>query len=246
MTAFKIIINCGPCEQFIEQCLQSVLSQSFENWEALVTVDPCGDDTFERALQVRDPRIRFFRNAVRRYSLRNQIRAIELSNAGPEDVIVSLDGDDWFARNDALQIIADTYERSNCWMTYGSWVSNALVPDDGERWPAYREGTTDFRRARWLATAVRTWKKWLWDRVSDVDLRDDAGEYFRIAEDRAIMLPLLEMAGTSRAKHIPETIMIYNQLASQPVSERMNVEKSTNVRVVHGRPPYQLLAAPTN
>ena len=62
----------------------------------------------------------------------------------------------------ALQVIVNTYLRHDCWLTYGSWVPNV---EDGYvgQWPPYPEGTTDFRRHPHRATAVRTWKKWLWD-----------------------------------------------------------------------------------
>ena len=240
MTKLKIIINCGPCEHFIGKCLESVRQQSFHNWEAYVTVDACGDDTFDRAAEASasDQRILVMRNSKRRYSLRNQIAAINRMAADPEDVIVSLDGDDWFSREDALRIIADTYERFDCWMTYGSWSSTGGPAGTG-RWPAYPDGTTDFRHARWLATAVRTWKRWIWDRIDGDDLRDDNGEYFRIAEDRAIMLPLLDMCGTERAKHIATPIMEYNQ--SGAAGETLAPEALRNITILEGRSRYARL-----
>lgn len=240
---FKIIINCGPCERFIGKCLHSVISQSEKEWEAYVTVDACGDETFAKAVEAAagDPRIRIMRNEVRRYSLYNQIAAIERAEAQPEDVIVHLDGDDWFARTDALEIIRNTYEHFDCWMTYGSWFSDpgALTPG---MWPPYPEGTTDFRHHRWLGTAVRTWKQWLWEHLDQSALRDDAGKYFRIAEDRAIMIPLLEMCGTTRAKHIAAPIMVYNQAAAAPDAETV-AEAERNVRIVESRPPYKCLSS---
>lgn len=158
--------------------------------------------------------------------------------ADPEDVIVSLDGNDWLPREDALQIISDTYERFGCWVTYGSWWSTGGPMGTG-LWPAYPDGATDFRHTPWLATAVRTWKRWIWDRIDLNDLRDDNGEYFRIAEDRAIMLPLLEMCGTKRAKHIAIPIMEYNQ--SGAVNEQMDTEAARNVKLLASRTPYARL-----
>src|SRR5258708_6328395 len=126
MTHFRIFINCGPFEKVIRTSLESVINQSFTNLAAYVTLDPCRDKTFANAVNVPAPypRIQARTKATRRYSLRNLVDAIGRSKAGPEDVIAMLDGDDWFASRDALQIIAETYERSGCWMTYGSWLSN--------------------------------------------------------------------------------------------------------------------------
>jgi glycosyltransferase involved in cell wall biosynthesis len=247
MTHFRIFINCGPFEKVIRTCLESVINQSFTNWAAYVTVDPCGDKTFANAVKIAatDPRIHVCRNLTRRYSLRNLVDAIGRSKAGPEDVIAMLDGDDWFASRDALRIIAETYERSGCWMTYGSWLSNVPGPSgrhDG-RWPAYAEGTSDFRHTRWLGTAVRTWKKWLWDLIDDSDLRGSSGDYFRIGEDQAIMLPMLEMSGTARAKHIPDPIMVYNKTIRYVIPESIEEERQDVAALIDRRAPYRRLEA---
>lgn len=248
VSGFKIIVNCGPNRDFIGRCLESVRSQSLPGWEAFVTVDPCGDDTFPRAAEAArgEPRIRIRRNRTRRYSLCNLVHAIRRSGAGPEDVIVSLDGDDWFSTPDALRTIAGRYRRSDCWMTYGSWLSNVVGPG-GRRdgmWPAYPEGTTDFRRTRWLGTAVRTWKKWLWDQLRDADLRDDSGQYFRISEDQAVMLPLLEMCGTAHAHQIAAPIMVYNKLPKYAVPDDIARERERNAELLCRRRPYPPLDKP--
>src|SRR5206468_5255076 len=95
----RIIVNCGPCEQFIGKCFASMRSQKFTDWQAYVTLDPCGDRTFSEAVLARnaDRRIRITRNRNRLYSMVNLTRAVERSAAEPDDIIVVLDGDDWFA-----------------------------------------------------------------------------------------------------------------------------------------------------
>jgi len=245
MTKFKIVINCGPCQDFIEQCIASIKAQSLASWEAYVTVDPCGDNTYACALCAGsgDPRIQVKQNETRRYSMYNLVQAIKWSNAEPEDVIAALDGDDWFANDDALRIIAEAYEKSDCWITYGSWLSNVMGPSGRPNgcWPPYPEETTDFRRHRFLGTAVRTWKKWLWDHLQDSDLRNEAGDYVRVSEDQMIMIPLLEMCGTSRAKHIAEPIMVYNKTARYPVDQAINDEGMRNGYLIDTRPPYTRL-----
>ncbi len=245
MTKFKIMINCGPCQDFIGKCLSSVQAQSLTDWKAYVTVDPCGDDTYARAVRAAggDPRILVVRNKTRRYSMRNLIESIRRSNADPEDVIATLDGDDWFSDNHALRIIAEAYEKFDCWITYGSWLSNVAGPSgrpDG-MWPAYPEGTTDFRRHRFLGTAVRTWKRWLWDHMSDAHLRNASGQYVRVSEDQMIMIPLLEMCGTAKARHIGAPIMTYNKLVTYPVDPTISAEGLSNGDLIDRRPPYPRL-----
>ncbi len=237
----KIIVNCGPSEPYIGRCLASIRSQSFVNWEAYVTIDPCGDRTLHEGVCARDgdPRIHLHANKTRQYSMVNLIQAIKRSAAPPEDVIVVLDGDDWFATVDALAIIHNTYAKFACWMTYGSWIADP--PKMRGMWPAYPDGTTDFRNAPWLGTAVRTWKKWLWDLIDDRDFRDAQGNYFRVTEDRAAMLPMLEMSGTSKAKHIPDLLMIYNRFSPHACAYTLRDEMLANSDYLQARPPYSKL-----
>jgi glycosyltransferase involved in cell wall biosynthesis len=245
MTKLKIMINCGACQDFVAQCISSVRSQTLPEWEAYVTVDPCGDDTYARAVLAADGdrRIHVQQNTIRRYSMYNLIQAILRSDAGPEDVIVTLDGDDWFSGDCALRTIADQYEKYDCWLTYGSWLSNVEGPKGHWNgcWPAYPDGTTDFRRHRFLGTAVRTWKKWLWDHLRDADLRAESGEYVRVSEDQMIMIPLLEMAGTARARHIATPIMTYNKLVKYPANDAITEEGVRNGYLIDSRPPYRRL-----
>lgn len=212
----KIIINCGPCEDYIGLCFDSLRAQTHRGWEAFVTIDACADDTAERAWAARrgDGRIDIRVNAERRYAMSNLVHAVGRSGAGPHDIIVILDGDDWLASDRALERIVAEYRQRECWMTYGSWVTNdpSRTGASAGLWPAYPEGTTRFRETTWLGTAVRSWKKWLWDLVDDRHFRDEEGNYIRIAEDQATMLPMLEMSGTGKARHIPDALMIYNRL----------------------------------
>jgi len=241
----RIMVNCGPCEEFVGKCLASILSQSFTDWQAYVTVDPCGDRTFEAAMLARrgDRRIDIRQNLERRFSMANLFHAIQRSDAQAGDVIVALDGDDWFATPEALRIIDETYRRFDCWMTYGSWIADQpdIEPERRGRWPAYGESTTDFRSAEWLGTAVRTWKRWLWDLIDERGLRDCDGNYFRVTEDQAVMLPMLEMSGTQRARHIAEVLMVYNRSSPHACGLTRCEEMLANSRYIRSLPPYSRL-----
>ncbi|ETW97267.1 MAG: hypothetical protein ETSY1_23335 [Candidatus Entotheonella factor] len=242
MLRLKIIVNCGPCEAYIGKCLDSIKRQTYPHWEAYVTIDPHGDRTFECAQVEKggDERITVTQNTDSLYSTANLVRAIDRSQAEPEDVIVTLDGDDWFSSEEVLRIIVRTYTTFDCWLTYGSWVPNF---DDGYvgQWPAYPEGITDFRARRYLATQVKTWKKWLWDLIDDRDLRDENGQYFRATGDQAVMFPMLEMSGTHRAKHISDILMIYNRATPYSADKTKYREMKQNEAYIRSKPAYTQL-----
>ena len=129
-------------------------------------------------------------------------------------------------------------------MTYGSWLANdpSRFGHAAGRWPAYDPGTTDFRTAPWLGTAVRSWRKFLWDRIDDRDFRDAEGAYFRMVEDQASMLPMLEMAGTARARHIPDVLMVYNRLNPHGCGKtNLQLMRATEA-YIRTLPPYIRLA----
>jgi hypothetical protein len=245
--SLKVIVNCGPSRHYIAKCLESLRAQTLADWEAYVTVDPFGDGTFNRAVEAAggDPRISITHNNTRMYAMANLVSAIERSRAEPEDVIVVLDGDDWFYRDDALQIIAEAYTKNDCWMTYGSWESNVEHIIGGL--PAYSQETINFREAEWLATAVRTWKKWLWNLIDDKDLRDEKGNYLAVAEDVAVMFPMLEMSGTQRARHIPQILMLYNRANPACVGNVRRPELERIADYIRRKPRYrQLISKPVD
>ena len=241
----KLIVNCGPCEEWIGHCLTSLRSQTWSGWQAFVTVDACGDRTYQRAIEARcgDARISIERNERRHYSMRNLIDGIARSNAAPDDIIVVLDGDDWLRHDDALRLIARTYAQEDCWLTYGSWESND--PNSPGCWPPYPDDTMDFRSLRWLGTAIRTWKKWLWDLIDTDGFRDRNGEYFRVVEDLASMFPMMEMSTTRRMRHVAEPLMLYNRTVNGAALV-MADEMEENTLWLRSRPKYRPLdGAPT-
>jgi glycosyltransferase involved in cell wall biosynthesis len=241
---FRIITNCGPAEAYIARCIASVQEQSVRDWTCTITIDPCGDATYDRAVSAAagDPRFDIRLNEQRHWAMHNLVNGIARCGASEDDVIVTLDGDDHFATPRALEIIGDTYRRFDCWMTYGSWAGEGME----ESWPVhtrggwsgYPDGTSDFRSGMWLGTAVRTFRKWLWDMVDDADLRDDDGEYYRIVEDQACMIPMLEMATTRRARHIADILLIYNRGNPQGVGRVMYDEMLATTERIRARRPY--------
>jgi len=157
----------------------------------------------------------------------------------PDAVLITMDGDDWFIRPDAVSRIMHEYISEECWMTYGSWVSNR--PNYPLGLPAYPEGTTDFRHMNWFCTQVRTCKKWLLDLVKDEDLKDENNEHYRWPSDWPLWFPMIEMATTKHAVHIPDILMMYNRTSiySMPSSPG----RTANEQVLREKTPYEPLPA---
>lgn len=159
-------------------------------------------------------------------ALGNQLRMWE--DLHDDDVIVMLDGDDWFASDWALEHVSRAYA-AGAMMTYGSFMWR-----DGRIGFGSPVGT-DPRAEPWRASHLKTCRAGLIKRIKDADLRRTDGEYFRCAGDQALMLPMLEMAG-ARATWIPEILYCYN--APPYVA---SADAFSEVRTIRERPRYERL-----
>ena len=93
---FSLIIPCCDVEPYVAECLQSVLDQSFQDWECLIGVETSKDRTEEviREKTAGDDRFRIFTGP--RTGSCSESRNIGTENARGEYVIF-LDGDDLIA-----------------------------------------------------------------------------------------------------------------------------------------------------
>ena len=102
---FSIIIPCCNVEQYIEECLLSILNQPFQEWECLVVVETSRDKTEQivRMFSEKDKRIRFFTQP--RSGSPSAGRNTGLEHAQGEYVIF-VDGDDCIGENKLAELAA--------------------------------------------------------------------------------------------------------------------------------------------
>jgi glycosyltransferase involved in cell wall biosynthesis len=105
----SIVIPTYNHAQFLEKCLQSVVNQTFKEWEAIIVNNFSDDNTIDVVNSFKDFRIRLvnFRNKGIIAASRNE--GIRASNA---DIIAFLDSDDiWYADKLEKSINALTEDR---------------------------------------------------------------------------------------------------------------------------------------
>lgn len=212
---FRIVVIGWKIGKYIERCLRSVINQECKEWTACVVLDPSEDDSFDIAHRIskEDSRIKLLYNDSQKFATANIIRSIDEQSCQDDDIIVTLDGDDWFSDNKTLDIVKSYYVRCpSLLVTHGSWVSypdplakNNNAPYSVEDW---QKG---IRRVNWRASHLRTFKYKVWKHVNKEDLKGPDGLYARVAWDLAIMFPMLELSGYNRVKFIPELLYTYNQ-----------------------------------
>jgi len=217
--SFCIVVVGGPCSSYIQRCLSSLNNQTIKDWQACVVLDPVGDGGFEKASTYVSDRIEVVLNKERMYALPNIIRSIEMMQPQDDDIIATVDADDWLYSYDnpnpwtSLEIVKSYYDRDpNLLLTHGSWYS---FPDTSANTNNAPYARSDFngniRKIPWRASHLRTFKYKLWKHVKHEDLKDENGNFYMSAWDLAMIFPQLEMAGYDRIKFIPEHIYTYNQ-----------------------------------
>jgi len=217
---FKIIIPLYNVEKWIKICIRSVKAQSYKNFQCIILDDISTDKSVE-IIQKEikgDDRFELIVNTEKAYALKNIYDGINYSNPSSEDIIVTLDGDDWFAEKDVLKKLNTIYKNKKCWLTYGSYAE----------YPSGRRGkfakqisknvinNNAFRKYEWCSSHLRTFKYHLWNKIEREDLLDSEGKFYRMTWDLAFMFPMLEMSG-QKAVYVEDILYVYNM--SNPLND---------------------------
>lgn len=189
-TPFLLILSTGLNAPTKQRCIDSVKSQRrpHHHW---------GHAYVEAGK--RDPP---------KCALQNVVEALDDADLDPCDIVISLDGDDWFAHDGVLEMVAEAYRDPQLWLTYGSFRYADGRPGFAEEIPAAE--WNDLRRAPWRASHLKTYCYGLFAQLTDSELkRPDGGYRFR-AWDQALMLPMLEMAGAGHCRFLADVSYVYN------------------------------------
>ena len=182
------------------------------------------------------------KNDEKCYALKNISDAIDASGADDDDIIILLDGDDWLASGLTLGHLNTHYRDSECWMTYGSYVMHPYGVKGPEP-SAYPQDIIDnntYRKDTWRASHLRTFRKKVWDKIDKKDLQDTNGDFYKMAYDQAIMLPLIEMSG-DRCKYLEDILHVYNKENPLNVDKIKAQEQVKTAKEIRAKKPYERL-----
>lgn len=211
---FRIIIPVYNAEQWISKCLESLINQKYKDWKAVVIDDNSNDGTLERIKTIIkthniSSQFKVLKRTNNVGALENIVYGINILCDSDDQIVVLLDGDDWFYDVDVLDYLNEIYSKEDIWMTYGSFISES---GSHNNFCKHIKNTDNYRKSNWVTSHLRTFKYGLWKQVNDRDLRDSYGKYFSMAWDMAIMYPLIEMCGMNRIKFIDKILYVYNDI----------------------------------
>ena len=105
----SVIVNFHNGEQYLYECIKSILDQNYKNLEIILWDNFSNDNSLEIIKKFNDNRIKYFFNKIKEplYKARNQ--AILVSTG---ELIAFLDSDDWW-ENDYISSRAEVFSDSN-------------------------------------------------------------------------------------------------------------------------------------
>ena len=89
----SVIVNCYNGEKFLKDCIESILKQTYNNWE-IIFWDNMSQDNSKKILEsFKDERIRYFK--TEKFTKLYEARNLAIKKARG-DYITFLDVDDWW------------------------------------------------------------------------------------------------------------------------------------------------------
>ena len=171
---FKILIASYNNEDWVEYNLASVLNQTYDNYEVIYVDDCSQDNTFEKVKEIVGDNKKFtiIKNELNLGGTYNHTRFFD--SIEDDEILVLIDGDDWFFDDHVLDKLNSFYNEKNVWMTYGKFYSwdgeNATeaYPQNSE-FSNFVHDNKLYRLDTWRSSHLRTYKGFL---VKSIDKKD--------------------------------------------------------------------------
>ncbi len=233
-------------EMWVQKNLSSVFMQEYDNFR-VIYIDDCSQDTTAMLVQSFidthniHEKISLIVNDMRCRKMKNIYNGVHACK--DTEIIVQLDGDDWFIDNQLLAKINHLYQSKDIWLTYGSDTLGYAQPTNKK---TFKLG--NFRQEKWIYAPTRSFYAWLFKSIKVEDFIAEhvegfQGLFFPSADDLAFMFPMLEMAG-DRCFYISEVnykVNTHNPISNKKIEYDLQEASSLDIRT---RKPYPLLTDP--
>ena len=115
----SIIVNCHNGEQYLAECIKSIIYQTYENWELIFWDNKSKDNSAEIFKSFKDHRFRYFISDKHTNLHEARNNALEKIKG---DYIAFLDTDDWWTYN-KLEKQVPFFENKEINLVYGNcWI----------------------------------------------------------------------------------------------------------------------------
>jgi glycosyltransferase involved in cell wall biosynthesis len=233
-----VIIPFYNASSFLERCVNSVITQDYDNFQ-VIFIDDCSTDNSWDYLPHNDKRCVCIRNEKNVTALPNIHNAI-LNYCDTDDICVLLDGDDAFLKKNTLTYVNSFFEQNDCWIMYGQFMFS--TGGIGFASAYTEEEFKNIRKAPFRVSHLRSFKAGLYHKISEQDsdfscMKDKDGNFYRISYDVAMFAPMLDMSPFEKVKFNNKPLYLYN--FENPISDHIKDQKGqtmTHMEIYNKKP----------
>ncbi len=214
-----VVICSYNNRKFYEKNLESVLNQNYPNYRIIYTDDFSPDGTGDAVEEYikghsNGHKVKLVRNERRLKAMANLWHAIH--SCRNEEIVITLDGDDWLPHDNVLEVVNSYYQDPNVWLAY----SNHTRHPDGKGGISRPMGPDvikkrGIRNYPYVVSHLRSFYAGLFKRIKLQDLTYE-GDFVPTTYDLAMMFPMLEMA-EGHIRYMKEKLYVYNCI--NPISD---------------------------
>lgn len=110
---FSIIIPSYNSKEYVKKCIESVLNQTYKNFELIIVDDISTDGSEEIVKKYISNNVHFIQNTQKRFNGGTRNVGILYSKQFNTDYTLFLDNDDWFTDNTCLEEIVKIIKENN-------------------------------------------------------------------------------------------------------------------------------------
>ena len=225
-----IVTPMYNAEPYIARCIQSVITQDYDNYQMIIIDDCSTDNSYEIAKQFESDKIKVIQNKENKGAVRNQIEALVKYSEG-NDIVMLLDGDDSLVNDNQIFHFYNNLYDGTTEFTYGSCFSmidriplvSQPYPEEIKKEKKYREYKFNWNMPY---THLRTFKAYLLNGISDGNFKDEKGNWYKAGGDGSVFYTLIEKAEPSKIKVVSDIVYNYND--TSPLNDyKVNSEEQT-------------------
>ena len=178
----SIVTTCYNLEDYIEDCLVSLINQSYENLELIVVNDCSTDNSLSiiKKIADKDSRIKIINNDINLGAGKSRKIGIESANG---DYIMLVDGDDWITSN-YLKTLYDSAKSNDADIVTGHLKGDKYCCRLSDKWIFESEDEKLYYLEHETLNFInnKLIKKSLWDKVPYCERRyiEDMAPYMKL------------------------------------------------------------------
>lgn len=218
MNKFEIIIPAYNCQKYLNKCLDSIEIQDYDLNNVNVTII---DDNSEPPLEVNKYSFTFelIRNKERMHAGYN--RFIRYTKCKDDDIIIFLDGDDWFVDKKCLKVINKIYQNNKI-----SWsISNHKIFKNNKIKVIPNFVNLPLQLEKPKIVHLRCGYGYVWNKMKDEDIKVD-NKYIKWMTDWNENLYAIKNFG--QPYKISCSLMVYNLETTKTKKENDNYKEMLN------------------